>query len=188
MPAVADVRRAWWRGWRKCSPGWAANWTGCSRPWTRGSFRNWLPPVRRAAATVRDELRKAVEVPVALQPCIRDLWHDHVLFTGDEVTGIVDYGALRIDSVAADLARLLGSLVEDDRDAWGVGLAAYQSVRPLAAHESMLLYAYDRANVLLSGLHWLQWVFCRGYTFADPRCVLRRVETNLRRLRRLTEP
>jgi homoserine kinase type II len=144
--------------------------------------------VRRAAAALRDELREAVEVPVALQPCIRDIWHDHVLFTGDDVTGIVDYGALRVDSVAADLARLLGSFVEDDRDAWNVGLVAYQSVRPLTAQESMLLYAYDRANVLLSGLHWLQWVFCRGYTFADRRCVLQRVETNLRRLRRLTEP
>ena len=46
-----------------------------------------------------------------LQPCIRDIWHDHILFTGNRVTGIVDFGALDIDTPATDIARLLGSLV-----------------------------------------------------------------------------
>jgi homoserine kinase type II len=45
-----------------------------------------------------------------LQPCLRDIWHDHVLFTGDEVTGMVDFGAVAIDTPATDIARLLGSL------------------------------------------------------------------------------
>jgi Ser/Thr protein kinase RdoA (MazF antagonist) len=139
----------------------------------------------RAAPRLYDELRAVVDLTVGLQPCIRDVWHDHVLWTGDEVTGIVDYGALRVDSVAADLARLLGSLVEDDRHLWNIGLAAYQSLRPLTAQECVLLSAYDRANVILSGLHWLQWVFCRGCTFEERGPVLRRVETHLRRLRRL---
>src|SRR5262245_13108077 len=32
----------------------------------------------------------------ALQPAIRDIHHDHVLFTGDSVTGLIDFGAMRI--------------------------------------------------------------------------------------------
>ncbi len=57
------------------------------------------------------ELRLASQVAVVLHPVLRrDLWSDHLLFSGTEVSGIIDYGALRVDEPAADLARLLGSL------------------------------------------------------------------------------
>ena len=36
---------------------------------------------RRPAAIAR--LAPLADVPLPLQPCIRDIWHDHVLFTGD---------------------------------------------------------------------------------------------------------
>ncbi len=49
-----------------------------------------------------------------LHPCICDIWHDHILFEEDSVSGIIDYGSMRIDSPAADLARLLGSLAGND--------------------------------------------------------------------------
>ena len=64
-----------------------------------------------------------------LQPCLCDVWHDHVLFDEDYVTGIVDYGAMKIDHPAVDVARLLGSFVEDDAEGWATGLAAYRKVR-----------------------------------------------------------
>src|SRR5262249_42064317 len=47
---------------------------------------------------------------VQIQPCLCDVWHDHLLFSGDELTGLVDYGSIKTDHVAADLARMLGSL------------------------------------------------------------------------------
>ncbi len=64
-------------------------------------------------------IAQASRVQIALQPCIRDIWHDHVLFSGDRVSGIVDFGSLRPDNVATDVARLLGSLVGDDRSRLG---------------------------------------------------------------------
>ena len=70
---------------------------------------------------------------VPLQPCLRDVWHDHVLFQGDEVTGLIDPSAARTDTVAADISRLAGSLIADDRRAWGKAMDAYQAVRPLSA-------------------------------------------------------
>ncbi len=56
----------------------------------------------------------AVALKVPIQPCIGDIWHDHILFLGDGVSGLVDFGGMRADTVAGDIARLLGSLVADD--------------------------------------------------------------------------
>lgn len=45
---------------------------------------------------------------VPVQLCFTDIHRDHNLFTGDAITGIIDYGAVKIDSPAVDLARLFG--------------------------------------------------------------------------------
>ena len=73
------------------------------------------PPIRRRAARAPSRTRspnsnRSPNIPFPLQPCLRDIWHDHVLFTGDKVTGLVDFGAIDIDTPATDIARLLGSL------------------------------------------------------------------------------
>ncbi|HYH65864.1 MAG TPA: phosphotransferase, partial [Urbifossiella sp.] len=46
--------------------------------------------------------------PVPLQPCLVDVWPEHVRFDGDRVVGLIDFGAVQTDHVAADLARLFG--------------------------------------------------------------------------------
>ena len=91
------------------------------------------------AAPLRAMLSDRAATCVPLQPCIRDVRQEHVLFEGVHVTGLVDFGAMGIESVAADLARLLGSMVADDQAAWRQGLAAYESVRrcrPANRHSS----------------------------------------------------
>ncbi len=90
-----------------------------------GSGWRW----RYGAGTLASRAGAAELLAAPLQPCIRDVWHDHVLFVGDDVSGLVDFGAMQPDSVAADIARLLGSLAGDDRQAWTIGLAAYESVQ-----------------------------------------------------------
>ena len=67
-----------------------------------------------------------------------DLWHDHILFTGNAVTGLIDFGSVKEDHVAVDLARLLGSMIGDDAAIWEVGLSAYQRIQPLSAEEAAL--------------------------------------------------
>lgn len=136
----------------------------------------------RMAPRVMALLEQAGREPVHLSPCIRDIWHDHVLFLGDEVSGLVDFGALNVENVAADVARLLGSLVGDDPSGWEQGLAAYQSVRPLSAAELSLVRAFDESSVLMSGLMWLEWVFQAGRVFEDRARVLERVRTIAARL------
>lgn len=134
------------------------------------------------AAAVLRQLEHVSPCQVPLQPCIRDVWHDHVLFTGDEVTGLIDFGAMRGESVAGDVARLLASFVGDDREGWRVGLQAYQSRRRLAPDELSLVAAFDRSGVLLSGLNWLKWIYVEQRRFADRETVVARLDDILGRL------
>ena len=87
----------------------------------------------------------------ALQPCLVDVWHDHVLFTGEEVTGVVDYAAMRLDVPHADLARLLGSLVEDDEAGWRAGLEAYGRWLPVPDERLVRLLAQGDDIVPIPG-------------------------------------
>lgn len=140
-----------------------------------------------AAEQVSDTLASAATLAVPIQPCIRDIWHDHVLFVGERVSGLVDFGALRAETVATDIARLLGSLCGDAADDWQLGLAAYQEVRPLSTAETLLVSAFDRANVLLSGMNWLDWIYLEGRQFTDRAAVEARLDENLSRLEHLAE-
>jgi Ser/Thr protein kinase RdoA (MazF antagonist) len=139
----------------------------------------------RAAEHVQQILDQAVQVKVALVPCLRDIWEENVLFLGDEVTGLIDAGAMRPENVAADVARLLGSLAEDDRSAWKVGLAAYESVRPLSEVELMLVTAFDTSGVLLGGINWLVWIYEQQRAFERPEAVQARLDYFSRRLAHL---
>lgn len=140
---------------------------------------------RRAAPAVRDTLESAASLRASLQPCIRDIWHDHVLYVGEQVSGLIDFGAMRIESVAADVARLAGSLCGDDGQSWLAALTAYEQVRRLSPEEALLVTAYDRANVLLSGMNWLDWIYLEGRAFEDRAAVCQRLDENLHRLERL---
>jgi homoserine kinase type II len=104
-----------------------------------------------------------------------DVWHDHVLFTGDEVTGIIDYGAAKMDNVAADLARLLGSFIGDDVTMYEIGLDAYAAVRPLTDDERRLVPLLDRSGVVLGLANWLRQIFQQGCTMKNRTAVVDRI-------------
>ena len=133
------------------------------------------------------ELDAACQIAVSCQPCIRDIWHNHVLFTGETVTGIVDFGALKMASIAGDVARLLGSLAADDRQLWEDGLKAYQASNPVPDFHGplrRLIKTWDDANVILSGLQWVHWLFVDGRQFQSYATVHQRMTEHLTRLRK----
>lgn len=103
-----------------------------------------------------ENLASVARIPVPLQPCIRDLWHDHLLFDGSELSGLVDFGAMATDSVACDLSRLLGSVSGSDVSRWTRAIEHYESIRSLSEAEHRLLSPLDRSGVLLSGMTWLK--------------------------------
>jgi len=120
--------------------------------------------------------------PCALHPCLCDVWHDHVLFEGDAVSGILDYGSVKVDHPAADLARLLGSLVGDDAAGWAAGLDAYGSLRPLSPDEQALARALDRTGVILAAANWLKWLYRDARVFDDRLRIAGRLAGLVRRL------
>jgi Ser/Thr protein kinase RdoA (MazF antagonist) len=120
------------------------------------------------------ELAPLAAIALPLQPCIRDIWHDHVLFEGDTVTGLIDFGAMQIDTPAGDVARLLGSLVGDDEVGWREGLAAYAAVHRLSEQELLAVSALDTSGVILAGCNWIQWIYVDGRQFESQGQVLDR--------------
>lgn len=136
-----------------------------------GLARRALRGFERLGETVLRELRLFESVAVPLVPCLRDVWHDHVLFTGEAVTGLVDPSACRRDTVAADLSRLLGSLVGDDVRRWTPAVAAYTRCRPLSADEAALVPVLDRSGVLLSAATWVRRRYVLGAACETPEVV-----------------
>jgi homoserine kinase type II len=136
--------------------------------------RTFLAEMPSAIRCAISQLAPLADLPFQLQPCLRDIWHDHVLFIGKEVTGIIDFGAIDIDTPATDVARLLGSLVGDDAARWETGLAAYCSIRPLTSDEIRAVTALDTGGTILAGCNWLRWIYVERRHFENQAQVLER--------------
>ena len=149
------------------------------------TLRDMAEKLPVAAIHVGKLLSPTEKIAVALQPCFRDVWRDNILFVGDQVTGVVDYGAARIDSVATDVSRMLGSLAEDRPDDWLSGIAAYHAVRPLTMDEQALIVALDASTTLLSGCNWVKWLLIEGRNFPRSDAVISRLSTIKARLQTL---
>jgi Ser/Thr protein kinase RdoA (MazF antagonist) len=135
----------------------------------------WLP-------SVPDWLDRWATRSLPLQPCLTDVWHDHILFTGDTVTGLVDYGGVQVDHPTADLARALGSLVEDDAHSWSLALAAYAEVRRLSPDDGDLARDLDRSGTVLSLARWQERLYGPGSAAEDRRAAAHRLEELVRRV------
>jgi Ser/Thr protein kinase RdoA (MazF antagonist) len=156
--------------------------TGTIWPELAPLARQFIAAFPIAAQNAIKKLEPLTAVPLPIQPCLRDIWHDHILFTGEEVTGIIDFGAVDIDTPATDIARLLGSLVADDSEAWQTGLAAYSAVRPLSPEESLAVVALDRSGTVLAGCNWIRWIYVDRRTFENRQQVIDRFCRILKRV------
>ena len=137
---------------------------------------------RAGYGSIRVDLSLSKSVETHLQPVIRDVHADHILYRGNQVSGIIDFGAMNTDTTAVDISRLLGSLAGDDAQARHTALAAYQQVVPLDARQLDLIRTFDRSTVLLSGMNWLRWILLEDRQFDDFARVLTRLHVTTGRL------
>ncbi len=135
--------------------------------------RQWLGLARTFAPSVLSPVRRAAAQLVAVQPAIRDTRPEHFLFVENELTGLVDFGAMDVDSVACDLARLIGTWLDDDAEARRTALESYERVCRLDPVTLELIGVLESANALLNGARWVRWHYIDRRVFDDPGAVAR---------------
>jgi homoserine kinase type II len=134
-----------------------------------------------------EPLERAADRVVRVQPCVRDVRPEHFLFEEDRLSGLVDYGAMGVDSVAGDLARLLGEWCDGDSAARREAVDAYKCIRSLDPAEERLINLFESATALLIGERWTRWNFIEHRFFDDPDAAAKGIERSLSQMRRLDE-
>lgn len=134
------------------------------------------------ALTAEYSLLEWTNRPVPVQTCMCDVWHDHILYVDDAVTGIIDFGAVKIDCVAIDLARLLGSIIPDERNRLDRALALYSAARSVPQVILDLVPVLDRAGITIGLTNWLRWLYLEKRPYSDGQQVVRRMDALLRRV------
>lgn len=127
--------------------------------------------------SILKELRQFSPHRCRLFTCWRDLWRDHILFSENQVTGVIDASAARYDHVGTDLSRLLGSFFGDNQQRWSYALDEYQKVRPLSNLDLELIRILDRSSVLLSGMTWIDRWARRKLDINQLAAIVARMET-----------
>jgi len=150
------------------------------------AFR-WIKLARLCAPDVETRLRSAVTRIMFLQPCLRDARPEHFLFEGGRLSGLVDFGAMDFETVAADLARLMGEWLEGDSLARRDALAAYEAARPLEPVESAVIDVFECSAAILIGERWARWHYLEDRRFNDPLAVSRGLQKSLARMERLLQ-
>lgn len=120
------------------------------------SFSPIVPRLRQRIPRALVELADWQDQPLPPQPCLCDPWHDHLLFTGDTLTALVDFGAVKVDHPAVDLARMLGDLVGEDEPRFRFGLEAYRAAGGPVEVPDELVRLLDETGVLCALIGWLR--------------------------------
>ena len=150
------------------------------QPWPKSDLaRQTLTRLEQSAERLLQSLSELLQ-PIELHFAIRDVHSEHVLFVSDQVRGIVDYGAARVDEPLIDLVRLFGSLCPFDAAARRQALTSYHQERlrlagslaaapPLDLSEWLLRFSVlDEASTLLSAVQWFRWLILQQRTFPGP--------------------
>ena len=131
--------------------------TGPARLAAEYLIRNW----QRLQFASESLLRPYALKQVPIQWVLRDSHREHILFENGGVSGIVDFDAIRKDTVGSDLARWVGSFTDlgvKTELLWGEAFAGYSSVREISPCEQQLSGAIEEASWYIHLANWLTWM------------------------------
>lgn len=132
-------------------------------------------------------VQEVASEPLRLQWCLRDVHLENLLFTNNKISGLVDFGAVTIDSVAGDVARLLRSMAGEDRQAWHKFSEIYSQQRALTFPEQQAIGAYDIGGLIATTANWLRWLLIEHLDVADAVSTQARLIELAARLKALTD-
>jgi homoserine kinase type II len=115
--------------------------------------------------------------PRSLQVCLRDVRRTHVLFIDERVTGIIDFGALRVDWPALDLARYLAECSGPKPDGWLRPIAAHARSAGIGPIDADDIRALAEATQVVAVDTWVQWLFVEPRFALDTSAVVERLQT-----------
>ena len=154
---------------------------------------------RQSASRLAAECQNLLR-PKLLHFVIRDVRCEHVLYVNDRVTGVIDYGAARVDDPMLDLVRLSASQSPKDRNARYETLQVYFAEKAKICGEafptesqltisddSLMRFrdfrVLDETSTVLSALQWLRWLVVEHRQFSLPADkLLNRLEQLVQRL------
>ena len=142
----------------------------------------WLIAARDQAGPIRTWLEPWADRAVPLGPRLRDARPDHFLFDSDRLAGLVDFGAMGIESTSADLARMMSEWCGDDLELRALAQSTYQSVRPLSPVEDAAIEAFARSANLLGGARWVRWGFVEARRFNNPLALVEGLRRSVERI------
>ena len=183
-------------------------WQASRDAWSRAA-RDWMPV--EVGVALEERVAEAITIwnacggdsfvarvcsmqpyPCVLQPVLRDVWCDHVLFAdarSDEVTAIIDLHAAGIDTPATDLARLMGSWLSPAgceqvslSERWPEAIASYDRIRPLSRAEAGMVSFLHGTGIVCGLDNWFRWTMEEHRVFPDARRVLDRIDSLLMEL------
>jgi Ser/Thr protein kinase RdoA (MazF antagonist) len=131
--------------------------------------------VSRATPDAIRMLEPWEHVALAVQPCVRDLRGEHVLFTQARVSGIIDYGAMALDNPAVDLARWLGDVAAGDASHFTSGLQAYLKAGGRLDVPDEVVGQLARSGALCSAIVWLQRLRESNWSLSEQNRVKKRL-------------
>jgi homoserine kinase type II len=137
-------------------------------------LRRGLSVAARVAPALTRELTVWEDREFTLQPCVRDLRGEHVLFESDRVAGVVDYGAAAVDHPAVDLARLFIDFAPDEPRR-AAGLNAYRRACGGFDTPDEFVQVLNRGGIVCSVLGWLQRLAVRREPVSDVASTLARL-------------
>lgn len=123
---------------------------------------------------------------VPTQMVLRDVHRQHILFRDGAVTGLVDFDAIGVDSIATDLARWVSDFAEQPTDLavlMASAVAGYRRFAPISACESELASAISEASAIILLANWVVWTALDQQNFSGCNDLVdRRVIALLRRM------
>ncbi|MBX3417520.1 MAG: aminoglycoside phosphotransferase family protein [Pirellulaceae bacterium] len=108
-------------------------------------------------------------LPQRLQPIHGDLWHDHLLFESANLSGLIDFAAMQIDTPLIDWGRLISSLRFENQIPWQIAIETLSRLRgyDCSLEEIELLRWLGQITLIFAAVHWIERLFVEPQTISN---------------------